>query len=176
VLPVSIFRTSADQPPLGQQVFSPTTAREVRAMLETVVSKNGTSPDAAVPGYRVGGKSGTAYKHAGRGYDHSKYRASFVGMAPMPNPRIVVAVSVDEPTAGSHFGGQVSGPVFSGIVGDTLRALNVPPDMPVKQMVVTDESGSAPQSGTQPANTNNANTAKKVAVSSNTKSHPGVVR
>ncbi|KMZ11129.1 Cell division protein FtsI [Peptidoglycan synthetase] [Candidatus Burkholderia humilis] len=149
-------------------------------MLETVVSKNGTSPDAAVPGYRVGGKSGTAYKHSGRGYDHSKYRASFVGMAPMPNPRIVVAVSVDEPTAGSHFGGQVSGPVFSGIVGDTLRALNVPPDMPVKQMVVNDESNSATQAtqaAQQPANaTHNANTAKKVAVSSNTKTHPGVVR
>ncbi|WP_175945197.1 penicillin-binding protein 2 [Caballeronia sp. BCC1704] len=179
ILPVSIFRTPGDQPPAGQQVFSPTTAREVRAMLETVVSKNGTSPDAAVPGYRVGGKSGTAYKHAGRGYDHSKYRASFVGMAPMPNPRIVVAVSVDEPTAGSHFGGQVSGPVFSGIVGDTLRALNMPPDMPVKQMVVTDESNSATQASAQPANangSNNAKTVKKVAVSSNTKTHPGVVR
>ncbi|SAK93770.1 peptidoglycan glycosyltransferase [Caballeronia temeraria] len=177
ILPVSIFRTAGDQPPVGQQVFSPTTAREVRAMLETVVSKGGTSPDAAVAGYRVGGKSGTAYKHGGHGYDHSKYRASFVGMAPMPNPRIVVAVSVDEPTVGSHFGGQVSGPVFSGIVGDTLRALNVPPDMPVKQMVVTDDSNSAAQpAAQQPANTNSANTAKKVAVSSNTKTHPGVVR
>ncbi|SAL79677.1 peptidoglycan glycosyltransferase [Caballeronia peredens] len=177
VLPVSIFRTPGDQPVVGQQVFAPSTAREVRAMLETVTAKGGTSPDAAVPGYRVGGKSGTAYKHAGRGYDKSKYRASFVGMAPMPNPRIVVAVSVDEPTAGSHFGGQVSGPVFSGIVGDTLRALNVPPDMPVKQMVVTDDSNSATQpAAQQPANMNNANTAKKVAVSSNTKTHPGVVR
>jgi cell division protein FtsI (penicillin-binding protein 3) len=142
-----------------------------------VTAKGGTSPDAAVPGYRVGGKSGTAYKHGGHGYDKSKYRASFVGMAPMPNPRIVVAVSVDEPTVGSHFGGQVSGPVFSGIVGDTLRALNVPPDMPVKQMVVTDDSNSAAQpAAQQPANRNNANTAKKVAVSSNTKTHPGVVR
>ncbi len=178
ILPVSIFRTPGDQPPVvGQQVFSPTTARQVRAMLETVVSKGSTSPDATVPGYRVGGKSGTAYKHAARGYDHSKYRASFVGMAPMPNPRIVVAVSVDEPTAGSHFGGQVSGPVFSGVVGDTLRALNVPSNMPVKQMVVTDESSSATQpAAQQPANTNNINTAKKVAVSSNTKTHPGVVR
>ena len=127
----------------GPQVFAPTTAREVRAMLETVTAKGGTSPDAAVPGYRVGGKSGTAYKHAGHGYDQSKYRASFVGMGPMPNPRIVVAVSVDEPTAGSHFGGQVSGPVFSAIAGDTLRSLNVPPDMPVKQMVVTDDPASA---------------------------------
>ncbi|SAL70581.1 peptidoglycan D,D-transpeptidase FtsI family protein [Caballeronia telluris] len=174
VLPVSIFRTPGDQPVQTTQVFAPTTAREVRAMLETVTAKGGTSPDAAVPGYRVGGKSGTAYKHAGRGYDKSKYRASFVGMGPMPNPRIVVAVSVDEPTVGSHFGGQVSGPVFSAIAGDTFRALNLPPDMPVKQMVVNDESQAAsqPAAATAPGQ----NTAKKLAVSSNNKSHPGVVR
>jgi len=186
IMPVSIFRTPADQAATGPQVFAPTTAREVRAMLETVVSKGGTSPDAAVPGYRVGGKSGTAYKHAAHGYDKSKYRASFVGMAPMPNPRIVVAVSVDEPTAGSHFGGQVSGPVFASIVGDTLRSLNVPPDMAVKQMVVSDD----PASGTpatdikQPNTKANAkapgatmpNGAKKMTVSTSSKNHPGVVR
>ncbi|MDR5751727.1 MULTISPECIES: penicillin-binding protein 2 [unclassified Caballeronia] len=174
VLPVSIFRTPGDQPVQTTQVFAPTTAREVRAMLETVTAKGGTSPDAAVPGYRVGGKSGTAYKHAGRGYDKSKYRASFVGMGPMPNPRIVVAVSVDEPTVGSHFGGQVSGPVFSAIAGDTFRALNLPPDMPVKQMVVNDESQAASQPAAATAPGQNA--AKKLAVSSNNKSHPGVVR
>jgi len=132
IVPVTIFRTPDDQTVSGPQVFSPVTAREVRVMLESVVSRGGTSPSAAVPGYRVGGKSGTAYKHEGRGYAKSKYRASFIGMAPMPNPRIVVAVSVDEPTVGSHFGGTVSGPVFSGIVGDTLRVLNVPPNMPVQ--------------------------------------------
>jgi cell division protein FtsI (penicillin-binding protein 3) len=140
LMPVSIFKTDPSQPVTGPQIFSPTTAREVRAMLESVVSREGTSPEAAVPGYRVGGKSGTAYKQVGHGYDRSRYRASFVGMAPMPNPRIVVAVSVDEPTAGSHFGGSVSGPVFSAIVGDTLRTLNVPPNMPVKQLVVSDDS------------------------------------
>lgn len=174
VLPVSIFRTPGDQAVQTTQVFAPTTAREVRAMLETVTAKGGTSPEAAVPGYRVGGKSGTAYKHAGRGYDKSKYRASFVGMGPMPNPRIVVAVSVDEPTVGSHFGGQVSGPVFSAIAGDTFRALNLPPDMPVKQMVVNDESQAASQPAAATAPGQNA--AKKLAVSSNNKSHPGVVR
>jgi cell division protein FtsI (penicillin-binding protein 3) len=133
-----------------------------------------------VPGYRVGGKSGTAYKHGAHGYDHSKYRASFVGMAPMPNPRIVVAVSVDEPTAGSHFGGQVSGPVFSAIVGDTLRSLNVPPDMPVKQMVVSDDSApAAPSAPPSPATVKKLATsggAKKMTISANANSHPGVVR
>ncbi|AJK44980.1 peptidoglycan D,D-transpeptidase FtsI family protein [Burkholderia plantarii] len=175
LMPLSIFKANETQPPQGPQVFSPTTAREVREMLESVVTKNGTSPDAAVPGYRVGGKSGTAYKQVGRGYDHKKYRASFVGMAPMPNPRIVVAVTVDEPTAGSHFGGQVSGPVFSTIVGDTLRALNVPPNMPVKQLVVSDDAGpaqalpaAAQKLATMPAG--------RMTVSSTAHNRPGVVR
>ena len=181
ILPVSIFRNPDDQPVNGPQIFSPVTAREVRAMLETVVAPGGTSPDAAVPGYRVGGKSGTAYKHGAHGYDKSKYRASFVGMAPMPNPRIVVAVSVDEPTAGSHFGGQVSGPVFSAIAGDTLRSLNIPPDMPVKQMVVSDDSAPvAPAAPTLPPpaakKLSTSGGAKKMTIAANAKSHPGVVR
>jgi cell division protein FtsI (penicillin-binding protein 3) len=181
IMPVTIFRSPGDQPATGPQIFSPVTAREVRAMLETVVAPGGTSPDAAVPGYRVGGKSGTAYKHGAHGYDKSKYRASFVGMAPMPDPRIVVAVSVDEPTAGSHFGGQVSGPVFSAIAGDTLRSLNIPPDMPVKQMVVSDDSAPvAPATPTlPPASAKKLATsggAKKMTIASNAKNHPGVVR
>jgi cell division protein FtsI (penicillin-binding protein 3) len=181
ILPVTIFRNPGDQPVNGPQIFSPVTAREVRAMLETVVAPGGTSPDAAVPGYRVGGKSGTAYKHGAHGYDKSKYRASFVGMAPMPDPRIVVAVSVDEPTAGSHFGGQVSGPVFSAIAGDTLRSLNIPPDMPVKQMVVSDDSAPvAPAAPTLPPpaakKLATGGGAKKMTIAANAKSHPGVVR
>jgi cell division protein FtsI (penicillin-binding protein 3) len=143
LMPLSILKDDG-APPQGTRVFSPTTARQMRAMLEAVTQPGGTSPDAQVPGYRVGGKSGTAYKHFVRGYDKSKYRASFVGMAPMPNPRIVVAVSIDEPTTGSHFGGQVSGPVFSAIVGDTLRSLNVPPDSPVKPLVVSDDGETHP--------------------------------
>ena len=63
-------------------------------------------------------------------------------MAPMPDPRVVVAVSVDEPSVGGHFGGQVSGPVFSAIVGDTMHALNVPPNIPVKPLVVRDTPAS----------------------------------
>lgn len=166
LMPVSIFKTDPNQPVAGTQIFAAKTAREVRAMLETVVSSQGTSPEAAVPGYRVGGKSGTAYKHVGHGYDRSKYRASFVGMAPMPDPRIVVAVSIDEPTVGSHFGGYVSGPVFASIVGDTLRSLNVTPDMPVKQLVVSDDVSKAVRPAREHA----------IAVASDPRSHPGVVR
>jgi cell division protein FtsI (penicillin-binding protein 3) len=100
-------------------------------------------------------------------------------MGPMPDPRIVVAVSVDEPTAGSHFGGQVSGPVFSAIAGDTLRSLNIPPDMAVKQMVVSDDPASGtPATDIKKPNATNANTnpPKKLKVSTNPKNHPGVVR
>ncbi len=169
LMPVSIFKVDPTQAVTGTQIFSPTTARAVRAMLESVVSSQGTSPEAAVPGYRVGGKSGTAYKHVGRGYDRSKYRASFVGMAPMPNPRIVVAVSIDEPTSGSHFGGYVSGPVFASIVGDTLRSLNVPPDMPVKQLVVSDDAAKT-------AGAAAPTTARAIAVSTDSRNNAGVVR
>jgi cell division protein FtsI/penicillin-binding protein 2 len=76
LMPVTIFKTDPNQPITGTQVFTPTTAREVRAMLETVVAPGGTSPDAAVPGYRVGGKSGTAYKHEGRATRASTARRS----------------------------------------------------------------------------------------------------
>ncbi|AST28349.1 penicillin-binding protein 2 [Ralstonia pseudosolanacearum] len=137
LIPVTMYRTNG-QPPQGERVLSPEVARQVRQMLETVTSPGGTAPQAQVMGYRVGGKTGTAYKHVGRGYDRSKYRASFIGLAPMSNPRIIVAVSVDEPSAGSHYGGSVAGPVFASIAGGSLRALNVSPDSPVRQLVMTE--------------------------------------
>ncbi|AEI78527.1 peptidoglycan glycosyltransferase FtsI [Cupriavidus necator N-1] len=148
LIPVSMFRTNG--PVAGERILSPQVARDVRAMLETVTAPGGTAPEAQVMGYRVGGKTGTAYKHEGRGYNRSKYRASFIGLAPMSNPRIIVAVSVDEPTAGSHYGGLVAGPAFAAITGGTLRALNVQPDSPIRQLVVSDKvQESEPWSSTQ---------------------------
>ncbi|ODV42937.1 cell division protein [Cupriavidus sp. UYMMa02A] len=148
IIPVSMFRTNG--PATGERILSPQVARDVRAMLETVTAPGGTAPEAQVMGYRVGGKTGTAYKHEGRGYNRSKYRASFIGLAPMSNPRVIVAVSVDEPTAGSHYGGAVAGPVFAAITGGTLRALNVQPDSPIRQLVVSDKvQESEPWSSTQ---------------------------
>src|SRR5260363_358585 len=82
LLPVTIFKND-DEPVYGPQIISPRTAQQVRSMLEAVVSPEGTAPLAQIPGYRAGGKTGTAYKYTGRGYDKSKYRASFVGIAPM---------------------------------------------------------------------------------------------
>ncbi|MCY1218273.1 putative peptidoglycan D,D-transpeptidase PenA [compost metagenome] len=148
LIPVSMFRTNG--PVTGERILAPQVARDVRAMLETVTAPGGTAPEAQVMGYRVGGKTGTAYKHEGRGYNRSKYRASFIGLAPMSNPRIIVAVSVDEPTAGSHYGGLVAGPAFAAITGGTLRALNVQPDSPIRQLVVSDKvQESEPWSSTQ---------------------------
>jgi cell division protein FtsI (penicillin-binding protein 3) len=83
-----------------------------------------------VPGYRVAGKTGTARKLEGGRYV-SKYVASFVGFAPVSNPRVVVAVMIDEPSTGRYYGGTVAGPLFSQITGHTLRALRVAPDAPL---------------------------------------------
>lgn len=133
VIPLSLTRV--DQlPARGKAVFSAQTAREVRAMLEMAVQPEGTAPQARVPGYRVAGKTGTAYKLEGSRYV-KKYVASFVGLAPVSEPRILVAVMIDEPSSGKHYGGDVAGPVFSRIMGGTLRTLGIPQDAPPVQMV-----------------------------------------
>lgn len=87
-------------------------------------------------GYSVGGKSGTAHKQVGKGYASNKYRSWFTGMAPIGKPRIIVAVMVDEPSAGQYFGGQVAAPVFSEVVQQTLRMMGVQPDLDVLPQVV----------------------------------------
>ncbi len=140
LIPLSLVRLD-DTPVHGARVFSPETAREIRAMLEMAVQPEGTAPKARVVGYRVGGKTGTAYKVEGGVYA-KKYVASFVGMAPMSDPRLVVAVMIDEPTGGAHYGGDVAGPAFSQITGGALRTLGVPPDAPLKVAGMND--GKAP--------------------------------
>jgi len=129
---------AADGEPLpvhGVRVFSPGTAREVRHMLNMVTLPGGTAPKAQSPGYSVGGKTGTAHKQEGKGYAGNKYRAWFVGIAPISNPRIVVAVMVDEPSNGVYFGGDVAAPVFSQVVQQTLNRLGVLPDQEVKSQI-----------------------------------------
>jgi len=123
----------------GTRVLSAKTAIEMRAMLETVTEPGGTAIKAQAEGFRVGGKTGTAHKLVGKGYGN-KYRAYFAGLAPISAPRIVVAVMIDEPTNGSHYGGDVAAPVFSTIVSETLNTLNVLPDNKVKQMVLQDKN------------------------------------
>ena len=133
LIPLSFVKVA--QPPMGQHVVSAQTALAVRAMLETVVSPEGTAPKAQVPGYRVGGKTGTAYKVVGGRYVN-KYVASFVGFAPVSNPRIIVAVMLDEPTAGGHFGGDVAGPVFAAVTANALRLMNVAPDSAITNIII----------------------------------------
>ena len=120
----------------GMRVLSPETARMVREMLAMAAAPGGTAPKAQTIGYSVGGKSGTAYKQEGKGYAVKKYRSWFVGLAPINNPRIIVAVMVDEPTAGKWYGGDVAAPVFSDLVQQTLRTLNVQPDLDVKTQII----------------------------------------
>ena len=121
--------------PIGHRVISENTALQMRRMLETVVAPGGTAPQAQVPGYRVGGKTGTAYKIEGGKYV-KKYVSSFVGIAPMSDPRLIIAVMLDEPSAGSHFGGTVAGPVFANVTANALRALNVAPDSSVTNIII----------------------------------------
>ena len=117
------------------RVLKAETARAVRAMLELAVQPGGTAPRAQIAGYRVGGKTGTAHKLEGRHYA-SKYISSFVGFAPVSNPRLIVAVMIDEPSAGQHYGGAVAAPVFSQVMSGALRLLAVPPDAPVNNVVL----------------------------------------
>ncbi len=132
LIPLSFLKL--DQAPVGQRIISQKTARDLRAMLETVVSPEGTAPKAQVPGYRVGGKTGTAYKIVGGKYVRN-YVASFVGFAPASDPRIIVAVMVDEPTGG-HYGGEVAAPVFAAVTASALRAMNVAPDSSVTDIII----------------------------------------
>jgi cell division protein FtsI (penicillin-binding protein 3) len=135
IIPVTILKSS--ETPVGVKVFSAENAHAVRKMLQMAAAPGGTSPQAQTVGYSVGGKSGTAYKQVGKGYAKNKYRSWFTGMAPIEKPRIIVAVMVDEPSDGQHFGGVVAGPIFSEVVQQTLRMMGVPPDIDVKPQVVT---------------------------------------
>jgi cell division protein FtsI (penicillin-binding protein 3) len=134
IVPLSLTQLDS-QPVTGQQIFSAQTAREVRAMLEMAVQPGGTAPKAQIPGYRVAGKTGTAHKIEGGAYA-DKYISSFVGFAPVSDPRLIVAVMVDEPSAGRHYGGDVAAPVFAEVMAGALRTLGVPTDAPLKPLVM----------------------------------------
>jgi len=135
---IPVMLTRAETPPLaGKPVFSAQTAREVRTMLEMAVQPGGTAPKAQIPGYRVGGKTGTAHKLEGGAYA-SKYVASFVGFAPASDPRLIVAVMIDEPSGEQYYGGDVAAPVFSQVMAGALRTLGVPQDMPLRPLLMAE--------------------------------------
>jgi cell division protein FtsI (penicillin-binding protein 3) len=125
----SVSLLKRDEDPDAKRIFKPETARSIRAMLEHVISKQGTAYQARVEGYRVAGKTGTVKKaSATGGYTHDKYLSVFVGMAPASNPRFVIAIVVDEPTTGQYYGGLVAAPAFSRVMAGALRIYGVEPD------------------------------------------------
>jgi len=125
----SVSLLKRDKDPGAKRVLSAKTAKRVRAMMETVISKDGTAYQAKVDGYSVAGKTGTVKKSAGRGgYADKKYFSVFAGIAPAKNPRLVMVVIIDEPSAGKYYGGLVSAPVFSKVMAGALRAMDIPPD------------------------------------------------
>lgn len=125
LMPVSIYKL--DKPGLGQQAMSPDTARAVLRMMEAVVQKGGTGERAMVEGYRIAGKTGTAYKYINNQYQNDRYLTSFIGVAPASRPRLVVAVQIDEPKIDDS-GGRAAAPVFSKVMAEALRLLDIPPD------------------------------------------------
>lgn len=145
LIPLSLLH--APEPVEGVRVLAPEVARSVRTMLQAAAGPGGTAPRAQTAGYSVGGKTGTARKLEGGSYSDKKYRAWFVGLAPVERPRIVVAVMVDEPTGGKVYGGEVAAPVFSDVVLQSLRLLGVTPDLPVSpQFVASQRAVGVPES------------------------------
>ena len=129
-MPLSLHKL--DEVPKGEQVLSPKIADEVLLMLEQVTMPGGTARQANIPGYRVGGKTGTAHKLRadGKGYSNNEYRALFAGVAPVSDPRLAIIVVVENPQ-GRYYGGLVAAPVFAKIMQESLRLMNVPLDKPL---------------------------------------------
>ena len=128
LLPLSLLKRDSEA--IGKRLFATRTVAEVTKMMEAAASPGGTAPQARVPGYRVAGKTGTAHKPEAGGYAEHKYVSSFVGFAPVSDPRFIVAVMLDEPLGAKYYGGDVGAPVFSSVMGAALRMMAVPPDAP----------------------------------------------
>lgn len=129
IIPLSLVKTAA--PPESSPVVSAATAHTIRNMLELAVQPGGTGPRAQIMGYRVAGKTGTAHKEENGVYSPTHYVSSFVGMAPASNPRLVVAVMIDEASDGQYLGGALAAPVFAEVMAGALRIEGVAPDAPM---------------------------------------------
>ena len=129
-----------DQPVAGKAVISRRTALAVRKMLEMVTQPGGTATRAQVAGFRVAGKTGTAHKLMGATYASDRYISSFVGFAPASNPRLVIAVMLDEPGGKSYYGGEVAAPAFSAVMAGALRLLGIEPDAAPDNVISPDSA------------------------------------
>ena len=126
MVPLSIIKL--DAAPAGEQLIKADVANAVLKMMETVVSREGTAIKAAIPGYRVAGKTGTVHKTKRGGYEENTYLTLFAGIVPVSNPDLIMAVLVNEPSRGVYYGGLVAAPVFKEVMEEALRLRNVPPD------------------------------------------------
>lgn len=142
LIPLSLTKLDK-QPSHGRRVFSEQTAKQLRAMLETVTETGGTATRAHVAHYRVAGKTGTALKIEGGQYT-KKYISSFVGFAPVSDPRLIIAVVIDEPSEGGYYAGMVAAPVFAQIMENSLRKLGVPPDAEHAPLQIANEGTRRP--------------------------------
>jgi cell division protein FtsI (penicillin-binding protein 3) len=127
--PITFLKQEGDES--GQRrnpVVSPEIAAEIIRMLEKAVGREGTGMLANVPGYRIAGKTGTVRKSRGGGYHDDKYVSLFAGLAPASAPRFVMVVMINEPTGTQYYGGKVAAPVFSRVMSDALRLMNITPD------------------------------------------------
>lgn len=117
-----------DKPAEARRVVSADTAQAIKRMMEEVVRPGGTGTKASVPGYRVAGKTGTAWKFAAGGYSEDKYLSIFAGIVPASNPRLAAVVIIDEPTGDLYYGSDVAAPVFAEVMTESLRLMAIPPD------------------------------------------------
>ncbi|MBA2709783.1 MAG: penicillin-binding protein 2 [Tatlockia sp.] len=125
-IPVTLLHNETK--PVGEQVLDEKTAAQVLAMLEAVLGNEGTGRSARVPGYRVAGKTGTAQIAGKNGYDKHRHIASFVGIAPVSDPRLVISVVIHEPTKNGYYAAAVAAPLFAQVMSGALRILDIPPD------------------------------------------------
>lgn len=126
---VTLLKRKEADKVLSEKVMSPAIADEVLRMMETVTHQGGTATRAAIPAYRVAGKTGTAHKLSDSGgYAGDRYLAFFAGLVPVSNPAIVSVVMIDDPKGEHYYGGEVAAPVFSKVIGSTLRLMNIAPD------------------------------------------------
>lgn len=130
--PVSFIKVSG--PVAGKRVMDETVARSLIPMMENVVTQEGTALKAAVPGYRVAGKTGTAHKAQSGGYARNQYMSLFAGLAPASNPRVVTVVVIDNPRKGGYYGGLAAAPVFARAMSETLRLMNISPDRSAERL------------------------------------------
>lgn len=128
--PVSMLRVDKEVP--GERVMSEHNSRTLISLLQSVIVEGGTGTKAAIPGYTVAGKTGTAWKAGAGGYYKDRYTAVFGGVAPAQHPRLAAVVVIDDPAAGKYYGGDISAPVFSAVVGGALRLMGVAPDAAMK--------------------------------------------